>query len=203
MTLLISMFFFALVGAITPGPVNIIATSTGASFGFHRALPHVTGASIGYGLVVLLSGLGVGQILQTQAWIAIWLQYAGALFLLYLALKIASAPVNQNKDQDSLDTIGQPPSLWQGALCQWLNPKAWLVAVSGISLFVATGQNSSWRLTAFCLISLIVCFVSVGLWAALGLGIRRYLSTPSYQLFFNRAMGGLLAITVLMMFALD
>ncbi|MEH6471398.1 MAG: LysE family translocator [Halopseudomonas sp.] len=196
MTVLVSMFIFALVGAISPGPVNIIATGAGANFGFWRALPHVLGATIAYTLIVLLVGLGLNKVLQSYPQITTGLQYIGGTFLLYMAYKIATAkPLN-----DAVTTEKIPPSLLQGALAQGLNPKAWLVSMSGVSLFVVANSPATLYLLAFCLISFVVCFIGVASWALMGHLIRRILASEQQQIWFNMVMGLLLSSTVVSIF---
>jgi threonine/homoserine/homoserine lactone efflux protein len=192
------MVLFCLAGAISPGPVNVIASALAARQGFWRALPHVAGASLSYCAVVLLMGGGMQWLLQTWPALTTATQYAGALYLLYLALKIALAPTQ------TLDTptAHVQAAHWrhgalQGALTQGLNPKAWLVALSGVSLFVPAGADASLRLWLFCAISGVVCFGSVACWAALGTLIRQWLRPAHHQRLFNRVMAGLLVLTVL------
>ena len=193
--ILLPMFLFALAGAISPGPVNLMAASIGASTGFFKALPHVTGASVSYAGIVWLVGRGFDGILQAYPEITYLLQWMGAAYLLYLAVKIATArPIRViHRSHDS--SVG----LLQGILLQGLNPKAWLVAMSGVSLFVTSGPNASVLLLTFCCISGVVCFFSIASWAALGRLIGKWLTKVTYQVMFNRAMASMLAITVVSM----
>ena len=196
LTSLMSMGVFALVGAISPGPVNIIATSCGANFGFIRALPHALGATLGYTLVVFLAGAGLNQVFQLYPQLTTLLQYLGGGFLLYMSFKIATAGASV----DELTTQKQPPNILQGALAQCLNPKAWLVSISGVSLFVVSQPEPSIYLLAFCLISFIMCFAGVASWAAIGHVIRKYLRNERHRIIFNVVMGLLLSSTVLSIF---
>jgi len=196
LTVYLSMLVFALTGAISPGPVNIIAASTGASFGFVRTLPHVLGATIGYTLVVFVSGMGLGELLAAYPQLTLQVQVLGAAFLLWLAWKIATAPVTS----DEVDKLASPPGIVAGALAQMLNPKAWLVALSGVSLFVSGQDGVLWYLLAFCAISFAMCFCGVSSWAVLGHLARRLLSDPRNAKLFNRLMALLLTGTVVLMF---
>ncbi|MEE1673837.1 LysE family translocator [Agarivorans aestuarii] len=196
MSIFMSMLVFAFIGAISPGPVNIIATGTGANYGFRQALPHVVGASVSYSLVVLTTGLALSALLHWLPSLTELLKYLGGAFLLYIALKIALSPVVAQGEQ----VLTKPPSLLQGALAQGLNPKAWLVAMSGVSLFVSTQQTAWFYLLVFCTISLIVCLAGVGTWAAVGSLISRYLQSPRRMRAFNWLMALLLAVSVLSLF---
>ncbi|WP_261843110.1 LysE family translocator [Aliamphritea ceti] len=193
LTIIFSMLVFALVGAISPGPVNIVATGAGANYGFRGALPHVMGATLSYTLIVFLVGIGLNQLLAQVPEFASILQYLGSAFLLWMAWKIATAkPESLQGETPSL-----PPKMLEGALCQGLNPKAWLVSMSGVSLFVSTQQPAALFLMIFCAVSFAMCFIGVGSWALLGQVISRYLSNPTRQVMFNRIMAALLATSIL------
>lgn len=193
LTVIISMLLFALVGAISPGPVNIIATGAGARYGARGALPHVLGATISYTLIVLLAGLMLNEMAHWLPQISLLMQVAGAIFLLWIAWKIATAPT-QNLEGEQ---YASPPGFMGGVLCQTLNPKAWLVSMSGISLFVSHQASSGLLLMVFCLVSFAMCFLGVGCWALLGQMIRRLLSSTERQVMFNRVMALLLIISML------
>ncbi|PCH82640.1 MAG: threonine transporter RhtB [Hyphomicrobiales bacterium] len=149
-SVIISMSIFALVGAISPGPVNFIATGTGANHGFVKALPYVFGATISYTLIVLFSGAGIGALITDKSNVAKMIQYAGAVYLLYLSYKISMIRPRQSDGLSSEPAV-IPPGLLDGALAQGLNPKAWLVAMSGVGLFVAENSPQIIYL-AFCVL---------------------------------------------------
>ncbi|WP_271272461.1 LysE family translocator [Aliamphritea hakodatensis] len=193
LTVVLSMLAFALVGAISPGPVNIVATGAGANYGFRGALPHVLGATLSYTLIVFLVGAGLNRLLVEFPQFTSVLQYAGSAFLLWMAWKIASArPESLQEDNRS-----EPPRIIEGALCQILNPKAWLVSVSGVSLFVSSQQPAELFLLIFCAVSFAMCLIGVGSWALLGQLISGYLSSPARQVMFNRIMAALLVASIL------
>ena len=192
----ISMFIFALIGAISPGPVNIIATSSGAAFGFRQTLPHITGATIAYTLIVFMAGSGLMALLKWLPSILWPLQYFGAAFLLYMSFKIATA---QTADT-TRGRVKKPPLLFEGILSQGLNPKAWLVAISGVSIFFTASPGEKDYLFAFYLISFVVCFFSIATWAAIGQLIQKYLSDNQRRVMFNRVMGLLLVSSILTLF---
>jgi threonine/homoserine/homoserine lactone efflux protein len=198
-----SMGLFALAGAISPGPVNVIASALGAAQGFVRALPHVLGATLSYCVVVWLMGSSLQLVFTAYPEIAHITQYAGAAYLLYLAVRIATAkPSVTGAVSNTSSTLKVwTQGLLQGALTQSLNPKAWLVALSGVGIFVPSGPDSAQRLLMFCAISGVVCFVSVAAWAALGKLIRRWLAHAPYQRLFNRLLAALLVLAVYSMLA--
>lgn len=195
-SIVISMCLFAFIGAVTPGPVNIIATSTAVNFGFIRSLPHVLGASVSYALIVFIAGFGLSELLIKMPNLTRYVQITGALFLLYMAYKIASS----KQGLDEADTLASPPGFYSGVLVQVLNPKAWLVSLSGVSLFVAGSSAEMLYLIVFTTVSLVICFIGVGTWAGIGHIIRQFLSKKENYVLFNRLMALLLAITVIAMF---
>ncbi|OGB35442.1 MAG: hypothetical protein A3F78_08290 [Burkholderiales bacterium RIFCSPLOWO2_12_FULL_61_40] len=194
----ISMCLFTLLGSISPGPVNLIAASRGASAGFFRAMPHVLGASVSYVCIVWLVGSGLNLVFLANPAIGQALQLVGAAYLLYLAAKIAMAPPATRQEGAR---EGASAGLMQGVWTQSLNPKAWMFASSGVSLFATADQAGIPVLLVFCGISGVVCFVSVAIWAALGTLIGQWLFTARNQRVFNRTMAVLLALTVLSMLA--
>lgn len=197
LSILLPMFLFSLAGAISPGPVNVIAAHLGARLGFVRALPHVLGASLSYVAIVWLVGSGLGGVLQAYPALAQGLQYLGAAYLLYLSARIASAAPSS---AEAPTAAGH--SAWlQGVLSQSLNPKAWLVALAGVGLFVSAGPDTSTLLHIFCAVSGAVCCVSVAAWAALGTVLRRWLAPARHQLLFNRTMALMLVAAVAAMLA--
>jgi threonine/homoserine/homoserine lactone efflux protein len=192
----IGMAAFALVGAVTPGPVNLVALRYGVEGGLSRPLAYTVGASLSYGALLWLAGMGAGPLLEHPL-LAQLIRWAGAAYLAGLAWQIISAPV------DAGDGSAQKPvrkgawrALLDGGLFQVLNPKAWLVAISGVALVTGAqaGGNSALRL--FCLISTLVCCLGVGIWAVAGRLIKAWLAEPRRQRIFNRILGGALGITV-------
>lgn len=195
-SLIIAMCGFALVGAATPGPVNILATTTAVNRGSGEAVKLVIGASIAYALVVLLSGMMLHQLVELAPKLTSLLTWFGSLFLFYLAYQIYTAPVVELKQDVKLSS-----GWWIGSMTQILNPKAWLVAMSGVSLYVVSqGDPLDW-LWVFTLVSLLCCLIGVGLWAAVGRALASYLSLPHRQRIFNRVMAITLAASVSMIWS--
>ena len=188
MTTLLPMVMFALIASITPGPVNLIATASAANFGYQRTLPHILGATIGFCLILILMGLGSSSILIDSPVVNGLLTAVGGVFLMYTAYKIAFAPVVGESEG-----LGVPPKFYSGFLCQWLNPKAWIVALSGIAVFVPDGGLA---ILYFVMAFFAACFLSISAWALMGVSIQGLLKTPSISRGFNRVMGGLLAVLV-------
>ena len=198
LTSLFAMVGFALAGAITPGPVNVIAMRHGSQSRRICAIFYGLGASISYALVVWIMGLSGQWLLQDPA-VAIAASWVCAAYLAWLAWRIAQAPVANQPPETYADEPtdeAQPGVLqafMQGATIQSFNPKAWLVALSGVGLFVlpmtanqVAGAHSA--LVWFCMVSLLACMLGVGCWAVLGRMLRRWLRTATRQRWFNRSL---------------
>lgn len=190
MSLSLSMTAFALAASISPGPVNIVALGAGARHGLRPAMRHVTGATLGFILLLVLIGLGLHEVLRHWPGLAVALHWAGVLFLLYMAWKLARDDGALGEGRDT-----HAPSLLRGAAMQWLNPKAWLACVAGIGAFVGQGETA--LLGQFSLIYLVICYLSLGCWALAGSLIRSYLDNPRRLRLFNRSLAALLVLSAL------
>lgn len=186
MSLTIAMCLFALSMSISPGPVNLICLSTGVNHGFRRALPFVSGATTGFCLLLSLVGLGIGVLVQYQLLLSL-LGIAGAGFIGYIGVRIAASNPN-------IVTIDRDrPGFGQGFLLQWLNPKAWIACLSGISAFNLAGDYP--LLLLFVTLYFVICYLSISSWALLGRHVGRLINTPRNLRWFNLFTGGAL-ITV-------
>jgi threonine/homoserine/homoserine lactone efflux protein len=186
MTVLLSMAAFALASSISPGPVNVVALSTGAQHGFAASMRHVSGATVGFTLLLLLIGLGLHELLALFPNLIDIVKWAGVGFLLYMAYKLA---IDDGKLGADKPTRG--PSFAYGAAMQWLNPKAWLASLAGMGAYAADGDGRLvWQFTV---VYFVVCYLSIASWAYAGTFLRRYLQEPKRVRLFNRAMAALLA----------
>ncbi|PZR38907.1 LysE family translocator [Paraburkholderia fungorum] len=190
MTVLLSMAAFALASSISPGPVNVVALSAGAQHGFNASMRHVTGATVGFTLLLLLIGLGLHELLAYFPNLIDIVKWAGIGFLLYMAYKLA---VDDGKLGADKPTRG--PSFAYGAAMQWLNPKAWLASLAGMGAYAADGDGRLvWQFTV---VYFVVCYLSIASWAYAGTFLRRYLQEPKRVRLFNRTMATLLAASAL------
>jgi len=189
MSILASMAAFALATSITPGPVNVVALGSGARHGFAGSLAHVTGATAGYCLLLALTGLGLHETVARWPQVTDVVRWAGVIFLLFMAWKLAT-------DRGELGAGATParPSLLQGAALQWLSPKAWLAALAGMGTYAADGDAGAvWLFTA---IYFVVCWPSIAAWAWAGSRLQDWLRAPRRMRVFNRAMAGMLVLSV-------
>ncbi len=149
------------------------------------------GATLGFVLLLVLMGLGLHEVLQRWPGLTRVVQLGGVAFLLFMAWKLAMDNGHLGGEDD-----GRAPSMFYGALMQWLNPKAWLACVAGMGAFVGGGGGGAdgearlvWQFAA---IYLVICYVSVGCWAYAGSFLRTWLGNPATMRLFNRTMAGLL-----------
>ena len=188
---LFGLITFALVSSITPGPNNVMLLASGVNFGFRLTIPHLLGISFGFFILAMASGLGVGIFLQQFPALHMVLKFLSALYLVYLAFKIASDRNMASNQQ----TDKKPMTFLQAALFQWVNPKAWMIAISAMIMFgdVAPSLlNIGWIALVFSLIGL----PCIAIWAVFGMLLKQFLSQPSYLKWFNITMGALLIASI-------
>ncbi len=189
--LLWALLVFVVVTLITPGPNNAMLMTTGLNFGFRRGQPHLWGVALGFALMVLLVGLGLGAVFQAYPAIYTALKYAGAAYLLYLAWQIAtSGPV-----EESGEASGRPISFLQAAAFQWFNPKGWVMAVGAVSAYAAVAVFPyNVLLMAFLFGSLGI--LSSGTWLGFGSVLKCLLTSPRAVRAVNITMALLLAASL-------
>lgn len=190
MTALLSMAAFALACSISPGPVNVVALSAGAQHGLAASMRHVTGATVGFTVLLLLIGLGLHELLAHFPHLIIIVKWSGVAFLLYMAYKLA---VDDGKL--GADKPARGPSFAYGAAMQWLNPKAWLASLAGMGAYAADGNGG--LVSQFTVVYFVICYVSIASWAYAGTFLRKYLQEPQRIRLFNRAMAALLTASAL------
>lgn len=189
--LLLGFALFALVTSITPGPNNTMLLASGVNFGFNRTIPHMLGISCGFFLLVVAVGFGLGAVFQAYPILYTVLRYVGAAYLLYLAWKIAhSGPVS-----DSAHGEAKPISYLGAAAFQWVNPKAWIMAIGAISTYTPM-QGYFYNVVIIAAVFAIINLPSVGLWAACGTLLRNVLKDPRWLRVFNWGMAALLVISL-------
>jgi threonine/homoserine/homoserine lactone efflux protein len=179
---------FSLVMGFTPGPNNVMLASSGARFGVGRTLPHLAGVAIGFPVMVLLVGLGLASILLASPHLQLGMKIVSCAYLLWLAVQIArSASAGGGSGE------ARPMSFLQAAAFQWVNPKAWLIAVGAISAYTAgRGTQLYIQVAIIALLSVFVTFVSTLTWTAFGAAIGRWLRAPLALRLFNLFMALLL-----------
>ncbi|WP_313740000.1 LysE family translocator [Pseudomonas sp.] len=189
--LLTAFVLFAFVSSITPGPNNTMLLASGVNFGVRRSVPHALGVSIGFMVMVIAVGLGLGRVFETWPMLYTLLRYAGAAYLLYLAWKIAtSGPMAEGTDGER-----KPLTFLGAAAFQWVNPKAWVMAVGAITTY-APAQGYLYNVLVIGLVFALVNLPSVGIWIMFGSALRNLLRNPRWLMLFNVLMALLLVISL-------
>lgn len=172
--MLVALVTFATVSSITPGPNNLMLMASGTNFGLRRTVPHLLGVAIGFVLMLLIIGAGLGTTLMAWPTGVAILQAVSCIYLLYLAWKIATAAPPEPSMHEA---TSRPLTFLQAAAFQWVNPKAWTMALTAMALYVP-GEGS---LLAVLLVALIFGAINlpcVGMWAIAGVEMRRFLHRP-------------------------
>jgi threonine/homoserine/homoserine lactone efflux protein len=190
--LLLALIAFAIVTSATPGPNTMMLLASGVNHGFRRTIPHMLGVNIGFTVMLLLVGLGIGRLLEAHPPLFNALKIIGLLYMLWLAWQIAnSGPAGSKADGSRPD----PMSFLGAALFQWVNPKAWAIAVSGTAAYTDPSQYLG-SLAVLGIVFCVVGFPCVGVWTLFGVGLRQMLQDPRKVKIFNIAMALLLVASM-------
>jgi hypothetical protein len=187
---LLALSIFAFVTSVTPGPNNMMLLASGVNFGIRRTIPHMLGIAAGFTAMLLVVGLGLGAIVTAVPAVLVALKVASAAYMLWLAWRLATSG-----SFGAGAGPARPMRFIEAAGFQWINPKAWAMALTATSVYTQPD--------AFYLSVVIVALVfgainlpSVGVWAGFGVGLRGFLAVPARLRVFNVAMAVLLALSV-------
>ena len=184
----LALLSFAFVTSITPGPNNLMLMASGANFGFRRTLPHMLGISLGHGLMVFLVGLGLAGIFEAFPPAKLALKGLSVAYMLWLAWKIAHAAA-----PGAGKAGGTPMTFVQAAAFQWVNPKAWAMALGAISAYASGGIGS---VLIVCVAFSFVNFPSISVWVLAGEQVRHLLTDKRRLAVFNWTMAALLVASL-------
>ncbi|KRA64721.1 lysine transporter LysE [Caulobacter sp. Root655] len=187
--LLLAFVLFAFATAGTPGPNNMMLLASGANFGFRATILHILGISVGLGVMVAAMGLGLGGVFKAWPVLHDVLRWVGGAYLLWLAWKIATAKGISDKD-----AAARPMTFLGAAAFQWVNPKAWAMALTAVTTYTPEGS-------ALAVFIVAGTFMLVGApcsaaWAGFGQGMRRFLDRPPVLRAFNLTMAALLVASL-------
>ncbi|MBI1243375.1 MAG: LysE family translocator [Alphaproteobacteria bacterium] len=187
---LVALILFCFVTSVTPGPNNMMLLASGVNFGFARTIPHMLGIAIGFTAMIVLVGLGIGRLFELLPWLHGFMKVAGVAYMVWLAWKIANAGAIGEAREGA-----RPMTFLQAAAFQWVNPKAWAMALSAIAAYtLAESQFTSLFVVAgtFGLVNL----PTITIWAMFGVWLRRYLSEARNVRRFNWTMAVLLVASL-------
>ena len=187
--LLLAYVLFCFATAGTPGPNNMLLLASGANFGFRRTVLHILGISCGLGFMVLAMGFGLGGVFRTYPVLHEILRWVGAAYMLWLAWKIGTSSAVSDK------SLAKPMTFLQAAAFQWVNPKAWAMALGAVTTYAPEG--SGWTIVPL----LAGTFMMIGApcsaaWAGFGQGLRPFLDRPTVLRTFNVVMALLLVVSL-------
>ncbi len=182
----LAMFAFAVAMSATPGPNTLMLLASGVNFGFRRTIPHMLGIPFGLGAMLCAVGAGLGALILAAPRVALALKIASIVYMLWLAWGIAtSGPVGDGTAR------GRPMSLVEGALFQWINPKAWAMALTGVSAYTVPADYST-SLAILIATLVLISLPITAAWTGLGVSLRAVLRRPLAVRVFNVTMAGLL-----------
>ena len=185
--LVAAMAMFAFVTSVTPGPNNMMLLASGVNFGVKRTLPHWLGVSLGHFVMLLLVGAGLESLLKAYPFVYDIMKVLGFTYLVYLAWGVARSGAPKRHGEEAT----QPISFLGAAAFQWVNPKAWIMAIGYFSNYMPTDASMTFVVLT-CMMFSAINFPSVGLWVALGAKLEHYLQQDKLRRIFNGTMAVLL-----------
>ena len=186
--LLLPLVLFALATSVTPGPNNLMLMASGANFGVRATVPHMLGVGLGFVFLCLCTGLGLVEVFDRWPATKQALTVASAAYLVWLAWKFGTAaPLSEGAAR------GRPMTFLAAAAFQWVNPKAWAMAITAVTVYA--GDRSAGAVALVAAVFGLVNIPSVGLWVVAGREIRRFLTSPARLRAFNWTMAALILAT--------
>jgi threonine/homoserine/homoserine lactone efflux protein len=189
------LIVFAAVMTLTPGPNVVLVTASGANFGFRRAIPQLFGITLGFGFMVIAAGFGLAGLVHAESRLHAVLKYAGAIYFVYLAWRIARADA-----VSGAPVRATPVSFVEAALFTWMNPKAWVSALGALAAYTTVGGDVLRETAVIAAVLAAFCLISVVIWAGFGAAIGRFLADPRARTAFNWLMAGLLLLSLIPVF---
>ena len=188
--------FFALISYyfvmfVTPGPNNAMLTASGIKFGFKKTIPHLIGIPFGHVIQITLVCFGLGNLFQKYPLIQNYLKWLCFFYLLYLGWKIIGSFSEYKKES------GRPLKLYEAALFQFMNPKAWVVALTASTAFFPVNENFYLATTFVALTAPFICFPSICLWALFGSSIKILIKNAKIKKIIEYFLAVLLIITAI------
>ncbi|MDA9095819.1 LysE family translocator [Porticoccaceae bacterium] len=189
----LGLMAFTFAASITPGPNNLMLLASGLNHGVRRSLPHYFGVVFGILLLTTIVGLGFGALLTEFPEAFMTIKVLGVFYLVFLAWKIANAG-----RQSASDKLKKPLSFFQATAFQWVNPKAWVMAVTVVTAFTVQDKMLESVATVSLAYSL-ACLFCPGLWLVAGQSLQQFLKENKRLRFFNISMAVLLVASIIPM----
>lgn len=189
---LMPLLTYSVVMSSTPGPNNLMLTTSGANFGYRRTLPHILGLSLSHAPQIFVCCMGLGALFTAFPMLHQALRIVGAALLLYLAWRLASSAVGKQELQ-------RPFSFWQAAAFQMVNPKSWVKSITVATAFMPPGMGLLQAALWASVISALVSLPCISMWALFGVAIRGWLADPLRRRIFNAIMAASLVVLAIML----
>lgn len=188
--LFLAMFAYAFAMSATPGPNTLMLFASGVNFGFRPTVPHMLGIIVGLATILSLVGAGLGALLVSMPAVLTAMKMASVAYMLYLAWKIA----NSGAPSDVADNA-KPMTWLQAAVFQWVNPKAWAMALTGVAAYT---RPDAYLLTLGVLIAILLglSFPVTAAWVGAGVRLRAWLAKPAALKAFNWSMAAVLVASL-------
>ena len=197
-TELSALLLLATAASFTPGPNTTLSTALAANLGFRRSLRFVLAVPVGWGLLLSLCAGGVGAMVVALPPLRIGIQAVGVGYLLWLAVKLARTSQLAQADASQLRV-----TFWQGVMLQFLNIKAWMLALTVVAGWLAGHADAMARFAVILPLMLAFGLVSNLTYALIGSLLRQWLSGPDNSglrlRWFNRFMAVVLVVTAVWM----
>lgn len=188
---LIAASLFSFVSSITPGPNNMMMLASGVNFGFRRSVPHWLGICGGFTFMLCAVGLGLHTLLADHPALYDLMRYAGSAYLVWMAWRLATASASPaspaSQDDDTPSSEARPLGVLGAAAFQWVNPKAWVMAVTAMSAYLPARAQAI-DVVALALLFGVINLPCVACWAGGGAALRRFLQDPLRLRIFNISM---------------
>ena len=183
----ISVYYFVMYA--TPGPNNSILTASGIKFGFIRTLPHLIGIPLGHILQIGLTCFGLVNLFLLYPGVQLYMKILCFLYLLYLGWKMLGSFSMVQKE------TGRPLRFYEASLFQFINPKAWTIAVTVASGFFPTEENIFIGVAFVTITAAVICFPTISLWALFGSGLRKFVNDTKIKKIIEYLLATLLVLT--------
>jgi threonine/homoserine/homoserine lactone efflux protein len=187
-----ALILFTIATSITPGPNNVMIMTSGVNHGFRKSIPHLAGIDLGFPLMLVAVGLGVAEVFDAFPSLFILMKVVGVLYLTYLALMIATTPVQSFEQKKA-----KPFSFIQAALFQWVNPKAWVMCVGAVVTYASAGEGYFEQVVIIALIFFLFGAPCTVIWLGFGSSLKSVLTQAHYLRIFNIVMASLLMASLI------
>ncbi len=192
--LFLALFTYAGIAAWTPGPNNTLLMASGITHGLRKTVPMIAGVAIGFPLMIFVISLGLGQAFEQQPILHKVLKYVGLSYMLWLAWKIASAAPQSGEGSNTK----QPLGFFHMVLFQWVNPKAWIMAITSLSAYTVAENYFTCALIVVAT-TLLMGITSATGWAAFGQLLGRFLADPKWFRLINISLAAALVLSLVPM----